>query len=555
MIQTQGTISIIVNDYFNAPLKVQSGKTIISGGSNYSKFTEPITIDSGDSLFINTGYCSIYSNILNNGTIYGNPGNSFKFYGNSIINNGVIKITNVSFDNGIHTLLGTGFITSTNFLIGSVTSLSSDHKMDIININSGATFDISNKTLSVSNSHPISNNGTFATTNSTVEFNGTSLQSIPVSNVNFAKIRINNPAGVNIGGTALTLNDTVSFINGDFNILGNILTLTSNAYLIETPGNTVIGTSGYITTTQTLNAPSSLNVCGMGAILTSASNLGSTAIRRYVAPQSGLNGSSSILRYFDITPTSNAGLNATIIFKYDDSELNGKPEGSLQLFRSTNTGSSWTIRGGTINTTTNEITLSGIDAFSRWSAGSGYFTSSIKVIPQGLYNSTSNRLNRKDTVRAYLRNISSPYGIIDSAKSIIDSVTFTGNFIFTNAPSGNYYVQTKHRNSLETWSKSGGEAYNLGSAFSYDFTTASSQAFGNNLLQADAAPVKYAIYTGDVNQDGSIDLTDVIQTYNDANNFVTGYVVTDLNRDNITDLTDVLIAYNNSVNFVVVIRP
>jgi len=552
IIKTQGAytyFSTSLVDFFPVPLRVLNGITDFSSNLN---FLETITIDSGAK--INCGNPIAYNDIINNGTIVGN----FQFYGSNFINNGSVSGNssggNFYFKNGSHTLSGTGSIKKAIFNLGSNSTMLSNHNIGDININSGASFDISNYKLSLSASDPIVNNGTFIATNSTIEYNGTSTQNLSTTNIIYRNLRINNPSGVTLG-TSLTLNDTLSIINGDFSIGGNILTFSPTAYLIETPNNTVTGSFGYITTTQSLNAPSLLNVCGMGAIITSSSNLGNTLIKRYNAVQNGLNGSTSILRYFDITPTTNTGLNAILTFKYDDSELNGKPEGSLQLFSSNNNGSSWTFRGGTINTTTNEITLSGIDAFSRWSAGSGYLTSSIKVIPQGLYNSITNRLNRKDTVRAYLRNTSSPFSIVDSAKSIIDSVTFSGNFIFTNAPTGIYYVQTKHRNSLETWSKSGGEAYNLGSVFSYDFTTTSSQAFGNNMMQADASPVKYAIYTGDVNQDGAIDLTDVIQIYNDANNFVTGYVVTDLNRDNIADLTDVLMAYNNSVNFVGVIRP
>lgn len=553
IIKTQGFTNINLgaglHPFFDVPLRVEKGITSLSSNLNFS---ETITIDSGAK--INCGNSIAYNDIINNGTIVGN----FQLYGSNFINNGSISGAstggNFYFENGNHTLSGTGSIKKAIFNLGSNSTMLSNHNIGEININSGAAFDISNYKLSLSANVPIVNNGTFITTNSTIEYNGTSSQSLSTTNVSYRNLRINNPAGVTLG-SALTLNDTLSIVNGDFNIAGTILTLSPTAYLIETPGNTVTGFNGYIQTTQTINTPLSINVAGMGAILTSASNFGSTIIKRGNNVQINLNGTTSILRYFDITPTNNTGLNATLTFKYDDSELNSRPEGSLQLFRSTNSGSTWTFRGGTINTTTNEITLSGIDAFSRWSAGSGYLTSSIKVIPQGLYNSSSNRMNRKDTVRAYLRNVSSPFAIVDSAKSIIDSVTFNCSFIFTNAPTGIYYVQTKHRNSLETWSKSGGEAYNLGSTFSYDFTTASSQAFGNNMMQADASPVKYAIYTGDVNQDGAIDLTDVIQTYNDANNFITGYVVTDLNRDNITDLTDVLMAYNNSVNFVGVVRP
>ena len=72
---------------------------------------------------------------------------------------------------------------------------------------------------------------------------------------------------------------------------------------------------------------------------------------------------------------------------------------------------------------------------------------------------------------------------------------------------------------------------------------------------ADASPVIYALYSGDVVQDGNIDLTDVIKVYNDAVAYSSGYTSSDLNGDYLTDLSDVVIVSNNSDNFVNLIRP
>ncbi len=181
-----------------------------------------------------------------------------------------------------------------------------------------------------------------------------------------------------------------------------------------------------------------------------------------------------------------------------------------------------------------------------------HVTSQIKIIIQGFYDTTSSKLNQRDTVRAYLRSNSSPFGIVDSAKSVIDSVTFTGNFDFLNAPSGTYYIEIKHRNSIETWSKSGGEIYTVGSAFVYDFTLSLTQAFGNNLIFKGS---RYCIYSGDINKDGTIDLSDISSIYNDANIFESGYVATDVNGDRFVDLSDLTIAYNNANNFISKIIP
>ncbi len=179
----------------------------------------------------------------------------------------------------------------------------------------------------------------------------------------------------------------------------------------------------------------------------------------------------------------------------------------------------------------------------------------IKVVIQGFYNSESNTKNMKDTVIAYMRNISSPYSLVDSSKAVIDSATFTGNFIFQNASSGTYYIIVTHRNSIETWSKSGGQLYISGSSFSYDFSSDSTQAFGNNEIRVDVSPVTYAIYSGDVNQDGISDATDMAQIENDAFTFASGYLQTDINGDGIIDGTDQAVVDNNVSNFVSKIVP
>lgn len=178
----------------------------------------------------------------------------------------------------------------------------------------------------------------------------------------------------------------------------------------------------------------------------------------------------------------------------------------------------------------------------------------IKLLFEGMYSPVFNQLTRKDTIKVYLRYASPPYSIIDSSKGTIDSLSYFGSFNFINASSGNYYFIVKHFNSVETWSKSGGELLlNDGFTNGYDFTTANSKAYGNNLKLKGS---KYCIYSGDVNQDGFIDLVDVITIYNDATNFVAGnYLFTDLTGEGFVDLTDLTLCYNNSTNFIRVRRP
>lgn len=176
----------------------------------------------------------------------------------------------------------------------------------------------------------------------------------------------------------------------------------------------------------------------------------------------------------------------------------------------------------------------------------------IKTITEGLYNTSSDRLNRSDTIRVNFRKNVSPYSIADSFKTIMDSVTLYSSGISRKAKSGLYYIQINHRNSIETWSSAGGVFYTPGTDFEYDFTNQISKAYGNNLILKGS---RYCIYSGDINQDGTVDATDLSLTENDAAAFVTGYAITDLNGDNITDASDSMITDNNASGFVSKITP
>ncbi|MDQ3021239.1 MAG: hypothetical protein M3R36_11830 [Bacteroidota bacterium] len=176
-------------------------------------------------------------------------------------------------------------------------------------------------------------------------------------------------------------------------------------------------------------------------------------------------------------------------------------------------------------------------------------TLNLTALIQGFYDPITNQMV-SDTARIYLRNVSSPYAIVESAKSVLDS-NGNGIFNFTNSVNAiPYYIILKHRNGLETWSEAG-NTFTSGN-LSYDFTSSSSKAFGNNQI---LEGTKYCIYNGDVNQDETIDLSDGGLIDNDVFNFISGYEATDVNGDSVIDLSDLEIADNNILNFVSMIRP
>lgn len=214
------------------------------------------------------------------------------------------------------------------------------------------------------------NNGIFIPGSGTVVFSGAAAQSIanPAGEI-FNNLTVDKSGGDLLLNGNMTVNGNLAVTNGDLDLNSFIITMGNAALLNETAGNTIKGAVGYITATRTLNAPSMQNVAGLGAELTTGVNLGSTEIRRGHALQI-VNSDSSILRYFDITPTNNSGLNATLVFHYDDTELNNLQESGLSLYRSTDGGVNWTKENGTVDETLNTLTLAGIGAFSRWTAAS-----------------------------------------------------------------------------------------------------------------------------------------------------------------------------------------
>ena len=173
----------------------------------------------------------------------------------------------------------------------------------------------------------------------------------------------------------------------------------------------------------------------------------------------------------------------------------------------------------------------------------------LTVLIEGMYNETQN-IMIPDTLNIKIRNSYPPYAVIDSAQSILND-SGKGEFNFKEAENfADYYFELSHRNSLNTWSAVPGKF--MLNELNMDFTISASQAFGNNLVLKGS---KYCIYSGDVNKDGFIDLTDLILIQNDASEFLSGYVIADINGDMSVDLQDELISYNNSIKFISELRP
>ncbi|MBI5726662.1 MAG: Ig-like domain-containing protein [Ignavibacteriales bacterium] len=174
---------------------------------------------------------------------------------------------------------------------------------------------------------------------------------------------------------------------------------------------------------------------------------------------------------------------------------------------------------------------------------------SIKCQPEGMYNLLTNSWG-KDTLVFALHDIVTPYNIIEQQKVLPDT---SGNstVLFTKAVMGSsYYMTVNHRNSVEIWSKASRLIHVP--VQSFDFLTTKQNVLGDNLAQIGG---RMCMYSGDVNQDGYIDFTDMTLIDNDAYIFTSGFVVTDLNSDEYVDFTDLTLCDNNAYNFIGTIKP
>lgn len=190
-------------------------------------------------------------------------------------------------------------------------------------------------------------------------------------------------------------------------------------------------------------------------------------------------------------------------------------------------------------------------------------TLNLKLFLEGFYDTNSHSMrsvevnqgsgtnnSNVDTITVELRDATTPSTLVASVNAILQT-NGTAVCNYPTAPSGNFYVVINHRNSIQTWSAN---PIAIGStAATYDFSDSATKAYGNNMNQLETGV--WGFYTGDVNQDGSIDNTDYSGWELDANAFAFGNYVTDLNGDGSVDNSDYSIWENNSNNFIFTITP
>jgi hypothetical protein len=176
----------------------------------------------------------------------------------------------------------------------------------------------------------------------------------------------------------MEVSGTFTFVAGKVNLNGQNIDLGTTGELVaEDNSRKIFGTAGEITATRTLVANTTYtNIAGIGlGIETGAVAPGLTDFARGHFSHQQLGVYNSIQRYFDISPTVNTGLDATMTFYYFEDELEDIDgidpiEDNLIPWRSTDAGLTWEgqhfptrLSNDNVN---NWVALTQIDGFSRW---------------------------------------------------------------------------------------------------------------------------------------------------------------------------------------------
>ncbi len=244
----------------------------------------------------------------------------------------------------------------------------------------------------------------FTSTNATgiVSFTGTVDQQIAGSNKTiFENLTVNNANNVVLAqNTDILYNLTLT--SGNFDLKDKIANLGADGTIVnETELNRVTSTdgsgavghnTGTIIATRTLNAPSGVNPANLGVVITTTANLGAITITRGHEIQTGSYGgvpSVGVARYYEIPGIGELDVagGKTINMYYWNAELNGLTEANIEGFQwvTEGSGSWWTPLDGSVNTSSNLFTTSGVPyaPYQSWSlvTFNNRFTLGSKVTP------------------------------------------------------------------------------------------------------------------------------------------------------------------------------
>lgn len=179
-----------------------------------------------------------------------------------------------------------------------------------------------------------------------------------------------------------------------------------------------------------------------------------------------------------------------------------------------------------------------------------YYDAGGFMHPVLMNQSVGSNSSLTDSITVELHASTPPYAKVVGKKVLLNTNGTTATIQYPTTI-GSYYIVVKHRNAVETWSA---DSIYFGVApVNYDFTTAASKAYGDNMIEMESG--KWAFYSGDLILDGNVDLLDVSKLDLDIANFMYGYFATDMNGDGNVDILDIPLLELNVNSFISVVAP
>lgn len=255
--------------------------------------------------------------------------------------------------------------------------------------------------------------------------------------------------------------------------------------------------------------------------------------------------------------TANGTINALLL---DGSTIYAG--GTLGVFVSSDWGETWTDLNATFPIVSEVYSLNkfngklfaGLKGLAVWTYDLAPATKTLNItslFPEGLYSGSGslNQANDEngvhwpagvaDQITVELHDAANYATIIYTASAVNLSTTGTASLTIPSTYTGSYFITVKHRNSLQTVSATAKSF--AGSTITQSFGTPA-DVFGGNLVQM--TDLGYAIYGGDVNQDGIVDGSDFAMVDNLAAQASSGYLPEDVNGDGLIDGSDFAIIDN-----------
>lgn len=171
----------------------------------------------------------------------------------------------------------------------------------------------------------------------------------------------------------------------------------------------------------------------------------------------------------------------------------------------------------------------------------------LKTLVQGFTNDEMETIS--DTVKVLFRLPQAPYGAVDTSVARFNHQGYSIHRLKDVSASDSFYVQIKHRNGLSQWSS---RPIRLGKGLiDFDATNVENILGMTGIMKNG----KLLMYSGDVDQDGTIDITDYGLVDSAALRFDEGYIPTDLNGSNFVDGADLDIVDLNVLQFPITATP